>query len=74
MADEPKSVPEITHRTDNAAHGIENAFYCGGSHAENEPYFQAVMECCCGFRTKRCLSWEDAGEQFDWHLVNVGAA
>jgi hypothetical protein len=70
-ADEPKTVPETTNRLDDAAHGCEDAFYSGGP---GNPYFKPVMECCCGFRTERCLSWEEAGRQLDAHLVSVSAA
>jgi len=71
MSDESKTVPETTHRTENAAHGIENAFYAGGP---GKPYFQPVMECCCGFSTGRCFHWEDAGHRMDVHLREVSAA
>jgi hypothetical protein len=72
MANEEETVPETTHRTDNAAHGIENAFYSGGP---GQPYFRPRMECMCGFVTERsCLSWEEAGQQLDAHLGSVGAA
>jgi len=57
--------------SDARAHGIEQAFYCGGP---GEPYYQPVMECMCGFSTGRCASWQMAGRVFDLHLVLVGAA
>jgi hypothetical protein len=49
-------------------HGIQAATYSGGP---GEPYFQPIMECCCGFTTERCENWEEAGRQLDRHLVET---
>jgi hypothetical protein len=62
----------INADSDGQAHGIEQVFYSGGS---GEPYFRPRMECMCGFSTDRvCLSWEEAGRQFDLHLSDAGVA
>jgi hypothetical protein len=47
-------------------HGIQAATYYGGP---GEPYYQPVMECCCGWMTERSENWEEAGREFDEHLA-----
>jgi hypothetical protein len=42
--------------------------YSGGP---GEPYYQAVMSCSCGFRTERCLTWQEAGEEMDAHIEEI---
>lgn len=52
-------------------HGIAAAYYSGGP---GEPYFQAVMECCCGWTSARRQSWAEAGEELDQHLASIKTA
>ena len=53
--------------TEERLHEI-TCYYAGGP---VKPYYQAVMECSCGFSTERCANWEDAGRQMDQHIDEV---
>lgn len=45
-----------------------SAFYAGGP---GGTYYQAVLECSCGFSSNRNSRWEYAGVEMDEHLKAV---
>ena len=53
---------------EQVSHEITCCYEGGGP---GEPYYQAVMQCGCGFSTDRCANWEDAGRLMDHHLDEV---
>jgi hypothetical protein len=48
-------------------HGVQ-AYYAGGP---GEPYYQPIIDCECGWSSRRCVSFAEAGAAFDEHMETV---
>ena len=55
----------------DANHGPDGVFYVGGP---GEPYYKPFIRCLCGWHTVNGSprTWEEAGAEFDEHLVETG--